>query len=299
MKLWATYVRAVAAAFCWGITFVWYKVAFEAGYRPYEIVFLRLFLASAILLIFMAMQKGSFRLEPKDRLQMAAVAFFEPFLYFIGEANGMQYVSSSVGSIIIATIPIVAAVGAFIVLKERLSGLVLGGILLSCIGVVVMTLGQGEISGSLKGILLLFLAIIGAVGYGITVRPLTLKYSTTTIVGYQSLFGMFFFLPLFVLKDGNHFVNMAHNAGGIYTIAAMSIFASIGAFVLYTDVIRRLGVAKANVFTNLIPVFTVFLAAIILKDKIDFGTILGLGLVLGGLLLSQIEGLQGSMRAPD
>lgn len=299
MKLWITYFRAVAAAFCWGITFVWYKVAFDGGYRPYEIVFLRLLLASAVLLIFMSFQKGSFKLEPRDLLQMIGVAFFEPFLYFVGEANGMQYVSSSVGSIIIATIPIVAAVGAWIVLKEKLSKLVVGGILLSCMGVVIMTLGQGELSGSLKGILLLFLAIMAAVGYGIAVRPLTLKYSTTTIVGYQSIFGMLFFLPLFALKDGLHFINMQHSSEGLITIAAMSIFASIGAFVLYTDVIRKLGVAKSNVFTNLIPVFTVILAAIILKERIDLKTILGLGLVLGGLFLSQIEALLGGKNGDE
>lgn len=299
MKLWATYIRAVAAAFCWGITFVWYKVAFESGYRPYEVVFLRLLLASVILLVFMVFQKGSFKMERRDLRQMIAVAFFEPFLYFIGEANGMQYVSSSVGSIIIATIPIVAAIGAWIVLRERLSKLVFGGIILSCLGVVVMTLGQGELSGSLKGFLLLFLAIIGAVGYGISVRPLTLKYSTTTIVGYQSIFGMLFFLPLFIFKDGSHFFSMQHSGEGLSTIVAMSLFASIGAFVLYTDVIRKLGVAKANVFTNLIPVFTVFLAAIILKDKIGIKTLLGLGLVLSGLLLSQIEALLGGKEDGD
>lgn len=299
MKLWITYLRAVAAAFLWGITFVWYKVAFEGGYRPYEIIFLRLLLASAILLILMNFQKGSFKLASEDILQMIAVAFFEPFLYFIGEANGMQYVSSSMGSILIATIPIVAAVGAWIVLKERLSKLVVGGIVLSCLGVVVITLGQGELSGSLKGVLLIFLAIIAAVGNGIVLRPLTLKYSTITIVGYQSIFGMLFFLPLFIFKDGSHFMSMQHSSEALLTIVAMSIFASVGAFLLYTDVIRKLGLAKSNVFTNLIPVFTVILAAIILKERIDLKTILGLGLVLGGLFLSQIEALLGKKNGDE
>ncbi|MDD4232680.1 MAG: EamA family transporter, partial [Candidatus Cloacimonetes bacterium] len=61
---------------------------------------------------------------------------------------------------------------------------------------------------------------------------------------------------------------------------------------LFTDVIRSLGVAKSNVFTNLIPVFTVVLAFIILGDSIGIRTILGLGLTLVGLFVSQYADLK-------
>jgi len=45
MKLWVTYLRAIGAMFFWAITFVWYKIAYET-YRPYEVVFFRLLLAT-------------------------------------------------------------------------------------------------------------------------------------------------------------------------------------------------------------------------------------------------------------
>lgn len=72
----------------------------------------------------------------------------------------------------------------------------------------------------------------------------------------------------------------------------MSLFATIGAFALFTDVIRSLGVAKSNIFTNLIPVFTVVLAFIILGDPISLRTIVGLSLTLLGLVLSQYADLK-------
>ena len=286
MKHWLTYSRAVLAMFFWGITFVWYKIAFES-YRPYEIVFMRLLLASLILMIVMLFSKNWQKPQGKDLYHFMLVAFFEPFLYFMGEANGMQYVSSSLGSIIIATIPIFAAVGAWLFLKEKLNAYVFIGIFLSILGVVIMSLGAGEIDATLKGIAFLAIAIVGAVGYGISVRPLTLRYSTLSIVAYQSFFGAVFFLPFFVIKDGSHFAAIEHTTRGLLTVAGMSLFASIGAFALYTDVIRVLGVAKANIFTNLIPVFTVVLAFFILGDAIGIRVILGLGLVLLGLILSQ------------
>jgi drug/metabolite transporter (DMT)-like permease len=155
-----------------------------------------------------------------------------------------------------------------------------------------MSFGSGELRATLTGIMFLVLAIFGAVGYGLLVRPLTLKYSTLTIVAYQTLFGAIYFLPMFLIIDGKHFLNVEHTLTGIYTIIAMSLFATIGAFVLFTDVIRSLGVAKSNIFTNLIPVFTVVLAYFILGDRIGIRTIIGLSLTLIGLLLSQYTDLK-------
>ena len=195
-------------------------------------------------------------------------------------------------SIIIATIPIFAALGAWLFLKEKLTGYVILGVIVSTFGVVVMSYGGGELRATLTGIMFLTLAIFGAVGYSMLVRPLTLKYSTLTIVAYQTMFGALYFLPLFLAIDGHHFLNVSHTLSGIYTVIAMSLFASIGAFVLYTDVIRSLGVAKSNIFTNLIPVFVVFQAYFILGDKIGIRTVAGLTLTLFGLLLSQYADLK-------
>jgi drug/metabolite transporter (DMT)-like permease len=291
MKLWVTYLRAIGAMFCWSITFVWYKIAYET-YLPYEVVLMRLVLATLILFTIMTFSRHWQKLEKKDLWRMMIVAFFEPFLYFNGEANGMQYVSSSMGSIVIATIPIFAAIGAWLLLKERISIYVILGVIVSCVGVVIMSFGGGELRATLTGIMFLALAIFGAVGYGLTVRPLTLKYSTLTIVAYQSLFGAIYFLPMFIFFEGNHFLNVTHSARGLSTIVAMSLFATIGAFVLFTDVIRSLGVAKSNIFTNLIPVFTIVLAFLILGDPIGLRTILGLSLTLMGLALSQYADLK-------
>ncbi len=276
---------------CWSVTFVWIKVALQT-YRPYEITFLRLVLASTLLFAIMWLGRHHEKVERRDFLRLMLVSFCEPFMYFIGEANGMQYVSSTLGSLIISTIPIFAAVGAWLILKERLSLSLLLGLIMSCIGVAVMSLGSGDLSANTKGILFLMIAVFAGVFYGITVQRLTLRYSAITIVAWQSLFGMLYFLPLFLYYDGVHFAVVQHNIEGLLTIAAMSLFASVGAFMLYTGVIRDLGVIKSNVFTNLIPIFTVILAYFMLGDTLSPLAALGLCLALIGLVLSQYNDLR-------
>lgn len=291
MKPWITYLSASLAMLFWAVTFVWIKVALIT-YRPYEIVFLRLVLASALLFAVMAIRRKWEVIERRDMLHLMLVSFCEPFLYFNGEANGMQYVSPTLGSLIISTIPLVSAVGAWLLLKERITPLIVVGLVVSFSGVAVMSMGESDLSATLKGILLLLLAVFAGMFYGILVRNLTLKYKALTIVAWQSLFGMVYFLPLFLFFDWGHFSTVTHSAQGLVTIAAMSVFASVGAFMLFTGVIRELGVIKSNVFTNLIPVFTVILAFLILGDRLSLRAGIGVSLTILGLLVSQINDLR-------
>lgn len=296
MKDKLTYLRAVLSMLFWAITFVWYKIAYES-YRPYEVVFLRLILGAFLLFAIMLLTRHRDFPSFKDIPHFMLVAFFEPFLYFMGEANGMIYVSPSLGSMIIATIPIFAALGAWAILRERLGLSIIYGLILSTLGVAIISLGSGELKATFTGILFLAIAIVGAVGYSVSVRPLTLRYSTLSIVAFQTLFGAIYFLPIFLWRDSGHFFTMQHSLKGLSTIVAMCLFATIGAFMLYTDVIRRFGVAKANIFTNLIPVFTVILAYFILGESIGWRSILGLSLTLGGLVLSQSDALKAKSAA--
>jgi drug/metabolite transporter (DMT)-like permease len=291
MERGTTYLKAIAAMLFWALTFVLIKDALQT-YRPHEIVFLRLALASVVLFTIYAFNKKRQAMRGKDLARIMLVAFCEPFLYFLGEANGMQYVSSTLGSLVISTIPIVSALGAWLVLREKVSVWVIVGLVISFSGVAVMSMGTPDLHATLKGIALLMLAVFAGMTYGLMVRRLTLRFSPLTIVTWQNLFGMIYFLPLFLYYDGAHFIRMEHSPSGLLVIAAMGVFASVLAFLLFTGVIRDLGVIKSNVFTYLIPVFTVVLAYLLRGEKLNMQAIIGLVLTIGGLAISQYPDLR-------
>lgn len=283
--------KAVLAMTFWALTFVWIKIAFQ-WYRPVEIVLLRLVLASFLLFLTSLIMKHREVPARKDVLHFMLVAFFEPFCYFMGEANGMQFVSPTLGSLIISTIPLVTVLGAGIFLKEKVSFWLFLGLIISFIGVAALAAESDEIWATAKGIALLLVAVIGGMFYGITVRSLTLKYQALTIVSWQSFFGVIYFLPFFLINDAGHFFAMQHSIKGLMTISMMSIFASVGAFLLYTGVIRELGVIRSNLFTNLIPVFTAILAFVILGDTPNARSFIGISLVILGLIISQSKDIR-------
>jgi drug/metabolite transporter (DMT)-like permease len=285
------YLKAFVAMLFWALTFVWIKIAFK-WYRPVEIVLLRLVLASFLLFLTSLLLRHKEVPAKKDILQFMLVAFFEPFCYFMGEANGMQYVSPTLGSLIISTIPLVTVLGAWMFLKEKVTLWLFVGLIVSFLGVAVLASESTEIWATAKGIALMLVAVMGGMFYGITVRKLTLKYQTLTIVSWQSFFGMIYFLPVFLIFDAKHFFSIEHASQGLLTITAMSVFASVGAFMLYTGVIRELGVIKSNLTTNLIPVLTAITAFIFLGDKPTVKAFAGIMLVIIGLVISQLKDIR-------
>ena len=67
----------------------------------------------------------------------------------------------------------------------------------------------------------------------------------------------------------------------------LSVFASVVAFVLFAGAVRQVGVARTNVFVNLIPVFTAILSWFILDEVISLPKWIGISIVVAGLFVSQ------------
>jgi drug/metabolite transporter (DMT)-like permease len=106
-------------------------------------------------------------------------------------------------------------------------------------------------------------------------------------VTYQNSLGILFFAPLFFVFEYNHFIHVPFNTEVLVPLLQLSVFASTFAFVFFTYAIRNIGVTKANIFANMIPVFTAFFAWLLLNESLGMLKMLGIGIVLIGLYLSQ------------
>ena len=288
-KIWI-YIAAVLATFFWGFSFVWFKQAIVV-YKPLTIVFIRLVIASVLLSGYIALFKKGQKIAPKDIKLFFLLAFFEPFCYFLGESFGLTYVSATIGSIIIATIPLFTPFFSYMIIKERLTIYGIVGLVISFAGVLLIVTGDYSGVTTIKGVLLMFFAVFSAICYGIVVKKLTVTYSAFTIVKWQNLIGLFMFLPIFLIFEYSHFISVKPGFGVIFTIIKLAVFASTLAFILIAFVIKKIGLINANIFANLIPVFTVVIAYFILKEPLDVKRIAGVLIVICGLFVSQVPQL--------
>ncbi len=281
-------VFAFLSMIFWGLSFVWSKVVFEY-YNPITTIFLRLAISAILLFSFLSIfMRREIKPLGKELKMFVLLSFFEPFLYFIGESYGLQKVDATITAVIISTIPVFTAIIGFYFLKERLSAINFVGIFISCTGVVIMMLNKEmSFSAPLDGVLLVFLAVFAAINYGVVMKKISTNYHPIFIIAVQSTIGVLLFLPLFLIFGIDNIMSVTPNFELVSSLIFLSLFASSFAFILYTYVVRYLGLAKANIYTNFIPVFTATGAFFILNEEFTGMKIIGILITIFGVYLSQ------------
>jgi drug/metabolite transporter (DMT)-like permease len=285
-----TYGGVFIAMIFWSFSFIWFKIA-NKTFNPITIIFLRLVIAIILLTSYLIIKKKFVKIRKEDRKLFLMMALFEPFFYFLGESFGLTYVSATVGSVLISTIPVVATIGAWIIFKERLKVINYAGILISFFGIIIFVLNsEGALILNMKGLFLLMLAVFSASGYNLTLSRLVGTYGPVFIVYVQSVIGAILFLPVFLVLDLKDFINTSFTLKAFVPVIELSVFASCGAFILFAFSVRNIGITKANVFTYFIPIFTALFSFFILGDKLTLQNIIGMIIVVSGLIMSQMNG---------
>lgn len=288
-KKYLVHLSGVVAMIFWGLSFIWSTQVFNY-LNPTTTIFFRLIISTiflgSLLLLFGMFEK----IEKKDLKLFALAALFEPFLYFIFESYGLLNASPVVSSAVIATIPLFTPIAAFFFLNERLTSWNIVGFIISFFGVIFMLLNKNlELTVSLKGVIFLFSAVIVAVAYSISLRKLTLLYKPLTITFVQNVIGMIYFIPMFFVMERITPSDIMSIGNYIVSLLSLGVFASSVAYTLWAYAFSKLGAAKANIYSNLIPVFTAIFSCIIIGENISIQKILGILLVIGGLILSQLK----------
>lgn len=280
---------AILSMIFWSFSFVWVKIVYEA-YGPLTTVLFRLLISSGLMLVFTLLSRKLQRIKTGDLKFFILLAFFEPFLYFMGESYGLKYVSSTVASVIVATIPLFTPIVAWYFYKEKLSKTNIFGLVITFFGVSLVVLDSSfNFTASPLGVALEFLAVAGAIGYASVLKGISHRYNTFTVITYQNLVGAIFFLPFWIGFEAKDFTSIPFHAEAFWAIIKLAIFASTFAFILFTYSVRNIGINKSNIFINIIPVFVAVIAYLVLGDRLNFHQMVGIAIVISGLFLAQIN----------
>ncbi len=188
-----------------------------------------------------------------------------------------------------ATLPLMVSVMAFALLGERVRRVQLLGFLLALAGVVALTLTGDEQPGAPNpalGNLLELGAMVCAACYSVILKRLSSRYSPLFLTAMQAFIGVLFFAPLAWREPMPLQLGLTELGAVLYLGACVTL----GAYVLYNWAITQLPVTIASAYTNLIPVFTLFLAYLLLGESMNYQQFLACGLVFAGVVFSQLPG---------
>ncbi|MEE9570743.1 MAG: DMT family transporter [Gammaproteobacteria bacterium] len=201
----------------------------------------------------------------------------------------VNYTTAINASLINGSQPIVTALVAFLVLRERLSlrsGL---GVLAAFIGILIM-ISQGRLQVLLdlavsSGDLVMLIAVLGWAFYAVELHRQPEHPSGSVLLFFIACTGLITVLPFYIVET--IFVReFVPSRNGVAAIVYLSVAATLLAVYLWNLVIRSVGAMQAALFLNLIPVFGAAFAMLFLGESLYAYHLGGAALVFSGIVMA-------------
>ena len=241
--------------------------------------------------------KVSFSGKPWHKLLL--LALFQPIIYFTLETIGLEMTSVSEAGMIIGVIPVVVALLAVLILKERPSFGQLASILLSVVGVafIVMMTGSQSSAGNLRGMLILFGAVLAAGMYNILSKQLSVFFNSLEITYVMMwlgaiTFNLIFLSELIIQGQVRVYFQFLANPRVLLSVFYLGIVSSIIAFFLLNYMLARITVSRSAVFANLVTVTSIVAGVIFRDDALYWFHLVGSLFILLGVYGTNFFGLR-------
>lgn len=283
-------IALLCSTFIWGVGPVFAKLGLNEM-PPFSLAFLRTLLSLLILAPFVV-ATGKYKVKKADIPRLLLVGLFGSGLNAIFFLWGVSKTSASASSSIFATAPLVNAIAASLILRERPAAIRILGVIVGFLGSLLIALGpallgKGRINGDVLGNFLIVASVFCWVAYIIYSKELLEKYQPVTIITFSILSGLIILLPLAYMELLiNPFWYLKLNFNGLISILYGGIFSGVVAFFFFQWGLKFTSAFEAGMLIYLQPVLTDIAAVPILGEKLSPIFILGSVLILGGVFLA-------------
>ena len=285
------YVIILFPIIFWAFAFPFIKIGLEE-LSPINLTILRLFTTCGVFLVFLLVLPKKFSpIRKKDIIPLFLLGFFGLVVYHLGLNYGELYISPSVASLIIATIPIFTVIFAIIFLKEKMTKKIAIGVPLSLSGVVIISLTSSsgnlfEVTYLSAALAVLISAFVGA-GYTIAGKKLLQRYSALSLTVYAFLFGSLGLLPFISTSLVTETIALSWTGWG--AVLFLALFPTVIGYILWYVALEIKTASEISVFLYFIPVLSTIISYFLFQDPITLLFILGGALVIGGLLIVNMQ----------
>lgn len=227
-----------------------------------------------------------FKQSPKTFLLAGFLGILVNQLCFLW---GLKLTLPSHAALLYALTPAVVLLMSWLRGLEKLTKTKIFGVVLAFSGVLAL-LG-GRHSGGLPpnwiwGDLLVLMAVLAWAGYTVLSRPLVIRFGSKPATALSTLIGSSMFLP-FGLAGLIGFdpvgIPMQAWLGALY----LGVFASVVMYLLWFYALSLKEPSRVAIASNTQPILTALLAWAFLGQAVSPQFLLGTGLVIGGVLLTQ------------
>ena len=271
--------------FLWGASFLFVEILLNY-ISPFMIVYLRVSLASLILILYLIISKIKFQFSFLLVFNFFIMGMLNNVFPFLLITYGQQTVSGGLASILNANTSFLTILLASLILKnEPLTKSRIIGVLIGVIGVIIVV-GYGNIydlfdKGSGKFLILLsglsyaFAAIFAKVRLQ-NIQP---EVAATGMLTMSTLI----LSPFIFLFYGNEFLSL--NIISMSYSLLFAVICSVLAYFIYFKILLSTGAGNLLICTIIIPPSAILLNAILIGESITLNELIGLVIITFGLLI--------------
>jgi drug/metabolite transporter (DMT)-like permease len=227
----------------------------------------------------------------QDWIKFSVAGVAGQVLAQLGMTWGISKSLASNGAILNLLIPVISAVLASLMLKERLTPLRITALLIGLAGVILLSTSDLRESsfGQMKylaGNLMIFGGCLGSSFYNVYCKGLMRKFSEIEILIFSYITASIASIPLFIWVEPFHYRTLLTMDWKSWLAFAFLAFFMYGAsMLLFFKALQHLDVTTASASLYLVPVFGVFLAVVMLGEHLNILAVCGAAVVLGATLL--------------
>lgn len=276
---------AFATVVLWSSAFVFTKVAL-LSFSSTSLGFLRCAIASAVLYVVLRC-KGvrMFGWHELPRFMLSGALGFSIYLFIFNK--GSETLTAATGCILIATAPIITALMASVVFRERLTRLAWIALWLAFIGVLVLMLWNGSVSIN-AGVVWMLGAALAISAYNVIQRLYAHEYTSLQITAYSFFTAtamLVFFLPESIRQIA------AAPLPHVIAVIFLGVFPSALAYLLWAKALSFAATTSdVTKFMFLTPLLSLVLGYLVISELPGVETWLGGAIILSGLVLFHISG---------
>ncbi|MDX1271598.1 DMT family transporter [Bizionia paragorgiae] len=285
-RVWAL-IAAFTVQLLYGLNFTFAKDVIAGGYvTPFAFIIFRVGGATLLFWLFSSMGPKE-KILRKDFLTLFFAAVFGVATNMLLFFKGLEYTSPIHAAVITTIVPIIVLILSTFYLKERLTALKITGVILACIGAIVLTV-YGKSTRIADNVPLgNLLVLINAISYSIyiiIIKKLTDKYHPFTFIKWVFLFGLILVTPFgirdFLAIDYSSFPSYIY-----FSIAFVVVGATFGTYTLNPLALRHLKASTVSIFIYIQPIIAGLFAIIMGSDSLSSVKLIASALIFSGVYL--------------
>ncbi|MEO8587789.1 MAG: DMT family transporter [Flavobacteriales bacterium] len=280
---WTGYAKALFATLMWGCSFIAIRYALGSA-SPFGVVWMRNALATLLLFGILRLRGEPLLPEREDRGRVVLLGLLFG-AHLLVQTWAIERTSTMRAGWIIAVIPAVVAVGAWLFQQQRLRALGWLGIGVASSGVFVLTATRpAQFANAGTGDLLMLATTFSWAAYTLLSAGPARRSGGLRVSASALLVSLVPNLIMALFQGSWHAAPDAHS---ITALLFLGFGASGLAMWTYTDAVAELGPERSAAFQYLQPLVTMAAAYLLLHEPVTTGQLIGGPIVLAGVWLVQ------------